>query len=187
VIRVRRAVLNLQTNCALGAVMLARPLAVHLPVASWQAFWFGCRRFRKYAFYGCSLTGVGLMMMYITVSHLSVNVFLAQMVVVPAIMTVLSYFVHRCCTFGDREVCKRSGRRYTIVRLGGMGVSKISFLLLVGVMGVQYLFASMLIVAGLAYPTYKLNRDWAFGEETYSPNEYHKYRGLHGAVPPTFR
>lgn len=168
----RRAAISLQTNCALGAVVLT---------STWDA----SRRWRQYSLYGCSLTVVGLAMLYITVSHLSMNVFLAQMVIVPLIMAVISYFVHRQKTFGDRNVVERSGGRFIVVRLGGMGISKISFLLLVGVMGFQYLIVSGLIILGLAYPTYRLNRDWAFRPTSvYTPDVI---RGQIGVTPPLIR
>ena len=168
----RRAAGTLQQNCALGAVLLT---------TNWDA----CRRWRQYSLYGCTLTVVGLALLYITVSHMSMNVFVAQMVIVPAIMAVISYIVHRRKTFGDRDVLKRSGGRFAAVRLGGMGVSKISFILLVGVLGVQYLLASALIVAALAWPTYRLNRDWAFRPTpTYTPEVL---RGQIGVTPPLIR
>lgn len=168
----RIAALNLQANCALGAVVLT-------------STWDSSRRWRRYSLYGCTLTVVGLAMLYITVSHLSVNVFLAQMVVVPVVMAAVSYFVHRFKTFGDRTVSENSGGRFLAVRLGGMGISKISFVLLVGVLGLQYLLASMLIIATLAWPTYRLNRDWAF-KPNYTPTP-DSIRGLYGATPPILR
>ena len=125
-------------------------------------YWHNCRRLRTYSFYGCTLTAVGLVVLYIMVSHMDMNVFLAQALVVPAIMTVISYFVHRYRTFGDRDVSGHSGGRFTAVRLGGMGFSKLSFFLLVGVLGMQYLVAMIIIIGTLAWPTYRLNRDWAF-------------------------
>jgi putative flippase GtrA len=174
-------------NCALGAVALTSPVyGLKLSPEKLRGWWRTCHRWRKYSVYGCTLSGVGLTLMYVMVSHVGVNVFVAQAIIVPAFMAAVSYFVHRYQTFGDRDVEQRSGGRYAAVRFGGMGVSKISFYLLVSVMGVQYLFASLLVTLSLAYPTYRLNRDWAFRQGNITP-ETHRIRGLQGAAPPIFR
>ena len=163
----RRVLVKVQLTCALGTVVLASPLAVCLPASLWR----NCNRLRRYAFYGGTLTGVGLAMMYITVAHLSLNKFLAQVLVVPTIMAIISYFVHRHKTFADRQVSKGSGGRFTVVRLTGMGVSKISFYILVGILGMQYLVASIVITSVLAWPTYKFNRDWAYKTPSLEMNQ----------------
>ncbi|MBX4201886.1 GtrA family protein [Candidatus Saccharibacteria bacterium] len=128
--------------------------------------WDDCRRLRNYSVNGIALTLLGLGMLYIVVSHLGINRFIAQMLLVPLVMAGVSYIVHRRKSFEDRQVCEHTcQRRYAIVRLTGMGVSKVSFLVLVAVVGMPYLFASVLITASLAGPTYKANRDWAFAED----------------------
>jgi putative flippase GtrA len=105
-------------------------------------------------------------MLYVTVDHLNVNRYVAHALVVPVIMFVVSYAVHRYRSFGDRPTQgHKSKKRYAVVRLGGMGVSKVSFFVLVAVVGLPYLVVSLTITLGLAWPTYRLMRDWAFVQE----------------------
>ncbi len=128
--------------------------------------WNACRRLRRYSFYGISLTLLGLGILYFVVDHLNVNRFVAHALVVPVIMFVLSYIVHRHRSFGDRQTRGyKFKKRYAVVRLGGMGVSKLSFFVLVAIAGLPYLVVSLTITLGLAWPTYRLMRDWAFVQE----------------------
>ncbi len=129
--------------------------------------WVDCRRLRKYSAYGITLTAAGTVLLYGLVSHAGVNKFLAQAILVPVVMLVVTFLLHRFRVFGDRTVpAGISFRRWGAVRLGGFCASKLSFILLVAVLGVPYLIASLLITSGLAGPSYLLIRDWAFMEET---------------------
>lgn len=168
----RAVAVNLQTNCALGAVILT-------------STWDSSRRLRRYSLNGTALTGLGLAMLYVTVAHLSMNIFLAEMLVVPLFMAAISYVVHRRRTFADIDVLRYCSGRFVAIRLCGMGISKLSFLLLVAVMGIHYLLASLLIIGVLAWPTYRFNRDWAFRPKPIHTPE--TIRGQLGATPPFIR
>ena len=167
----RRAAYNMQANCAMGAVVLA---------GTWQQ----SGTLRRYSRNALMLTAVGLGLMYVAVSHLSVNVFVAQMLVVSPIMFGISLVIHNDISFRNKRLSGCNTRRYAAVRIGGMGVSKISFFLLVSFLGVQYLLASVIISSLLAAPTYKLNRDWAFKPEPrYTPDAIRRQIGLTSNLP----
>lgn len=118
------------------------------------------------------MTVSGLALLYTAVTHLGFNKFLAQMVFVPAVMAVVSYIVHRFVTFGDhKQLNEHEKVRYAAVRAGGMGLSKVAFVLLVAVVGVQYLLASLLITLSLAGPSYLLTRNWAFAQSPVRQSE----------------
>lgn len=78
---------------ALGVIVFG-PLGRYLPVAAWQAtpLW------RKYSVYGGMLTGLGAIVLLVLVSQFAISKYWAGLVVAPAIMAVVSYFVHRFLT-----------------------------------------------------------------------------------------
>lgn len=125
--------------------------------------WNESLSFRTYARNGILLTLMGLTMMYSIVEHAGVNQYVAQAIVVPVIMFVVSFGVHRHNTFAMNEVQLVSGgRRYLVVRVVGMGVARFGFFVLVAIFGTPYLIASALITTALGLPTYFANSRWAF-------------------------
>ena len=127
--------------------------------------WDACHTWRSYTFNAMILTVTGWALLYFIVEHLGFNKYVAGLAAAPVIMFVVSYFVHRRRSFRKRKfVSEKCRQRYAAVRFGGMAVSKVSFVMLVGA-GCPYLVVSICVTLVLAGPTYILNRDWAFAEE----------------------
>jgi len=144
---------------ALCALIFTPPLFQHLAAATWQM----TNLVRKYTAYGVVLTGIGVAVLVVFVAHLGVSRYWAALAIVPAIMAIASYFVHRFRTFGDRELpTKRRFARWAVVRGSGIGLAKISFIGMVAVAEWHYLVPSIVTPVALALPTYLANKHWVF-------------------------
>ena len=129
-----------------------------------------CRRLQNYSACGISMTVLGLVLLELMVDVMQVNVYLTQGVLVPAVTGTITFALHKLGIFADREVKRgKCLRRWISIKVGGYGVSKGFFLLLVALAGVPFLLASLLITSVLAGPSYLLIRDWAFAPETKKP------------------
>ena len=161
--RVPHRVRNISALCAL---IFTPPLLRHLATATWQV----TNILRKYTAYGVTLTAVGAGVLVLFVSHFGVSRYWAALAIVPAIMAVVSYFVHRFRTFGDRELpTKRRFVRWAVVRGSGIGLAKISFLGMVAVAEWHYLVPSIVTPLAIALPTYLANKLWVFAPVVQRP------------------
>lgn len=147
---------------ALCALIFTPPMLRYLAAAVWQM----TTLLRKYTAYGTALTGIGVAILVVLVTHFGVSRYWAALAIVPVIMAVVSYFVHRFRTFGDRELpTKRRFVRWAVVRGSGIGLAKVFFVCMVAIAEWHYLIPSIVTPLALAVPTYLANKLWVFSPQ----------------------
>lgn len=103
----------------------------------------------RYLILSAVLALVGFALLYLLVSCLGTGKVVANLALAP-VMGAVAYIANRVLVFSDRpKVTAESAPRWATYKLACFAASQLSFFILVGPFGVQYLGARMIIMAVL--------------------------------------